>query len=101
MTRETQDKDFLENTELNFFDYKRLANEAFQKLLQDYPELGLLSSRELDVFEQLLTDKTLTQIAEDLYISYSVVHFHYKNIYKKLKITNRRQLLITYKDLCQ
>ena len=54
-----------------------------------------------EVFEQLLTDKTLAMIAQELYISHSAVHFHCKNIYKKLGISNRRQFLITYKDLYQ
>ena len=38
-------------------------------------------------------------IAEELVISYSSVHFHCKNIYRKLKLSSRRQLLMTYKDL--
>jgi len=47
----------------------------------------------------LLTDKTQTQIAEELYISHSSVHFHCKNIYKKLDINSRKQLLIKYKNI--
>jgi len=65
-----------------------------------HPELASLSTRELEVFELLLSDKTLTVIADELYISHSAVHFHCKNIYKKLHISNRRQFLIVYKDLC-
>lgn len=86
---------------LNYFDYMRLAKEAFQELVAEYPELASLSSRELEIFEQLLTDKTLQMIAEELFISHSAVHFHCKNIYKKLNITSRRQLLLSYIDLCQ
>ncbi|MBR3785879.1 MAG: helix-turn-helix transcriptional regulator [Firmicutes bacterium] len=70
-------------------------------MLEIYPELALLSDREIEVFEQLLSDKTLAQIAETLFISHSTVHFHCKNIYRKLGITSRRQFIITYKDLCQ
>ena len=86
---------------LNYFDYMRLAKEAFQELVTEYPELASLSSRELEIFEQLLTDKTLQMIAKELFISHSAVHFHCKNIYKKLNITSRRQLLLGYIDLCQ
>lgn len=85
---------------LSFLDYITLAEEEYRRLLQTYPELGQLSKREMDVFARLLTDKTQAKIAEELYISYSSVHFHCKNIYRKLNISSRRQLLITYKDLC-
>ena len=84
-----------------YFEYMKMAKEEFERILQNHPELERLSSREMEVFEQLLTDKTLAQIAEQLYISHSTVHFHCKNIYKKLGITSRRQFIITYKDLCQ
>lgn len=84
-----------------YFEYMKMAKEEFERILQNHPELERLSAREMEVFEQLLTDKTLAQIAEQLYISHSTVHFHCKNIYKKLGITSRRQFIITYKDLCQ
>lgn len=84
---------------LTFFDFVRLAKQEFQVLLKSYPELETLSTRELEVFAHLLSDKTLSEIAEELYISYSSVHFHCKNIYRKLQLSSRRQLLINYKDL--
>ena len=86
---------------LTYFDYLKLAKEEFEMLLQQHPELSSLSAREMEVFEQLLSDKTLAEIAEELYVSHSAVHFHCKNIYKKLNISSRRQFLITYKDLYQ
>ncbi|MBR6615653.1 MAG: helix-turn-helix transcriptional regulator, partial [Lachnospiraceae bacterium] len=64
-----------------------------------HPELKKLSARELEVFSQLLTDKTQDQIAKELFISNSSVHFHCKNIYKKLDVSSRKQILIKYKDL--
>ncbi len=85
---------------LNFLDYIALAEEEYKRILPKYPELEQLSKRELDVFIRLLTDKTQAQIAEELYVSYSSIHFHCKNIYRKLNLSSRRQLLITYKDLC-
>lgn len=83
---------------LSFLDYIALAEAEYKRLLEQYPELKLLSKREMDVFARLLTDKTQIQIAEELYISHSSVHFHCKNIYRKLQISNRKQLLIRYKD---
>ncbi len=84
---------------LNYFDYMALAESEYKRLLELYPELKTLSKRELEVFAQLLTDKTQSQIAEELFVTHSSVHFHCKNIYKKLAITSRKQLLIKYKGI--
>lgn len=65
-----------------------------KRLLKVYPELKSLSKCELEVFSQLRTDKTQVQIAQALFITHSAVHFHCKNIYRKLEINSRRQLLI-------
>lgn len=92
----------MENKErdtLKYFDYIKMAKKEFQTLLKIHPELDTLSVKELEVFELLLSDKTMVEIAEELYVSRSAVHFHCKNIYKKLNISNRRQFLIKYKDL--
>ena len=78
---------------LNYFDYIALAENEHKRLLEIYPELEKLSRRELEVFAQLLTDKTQAQI------THSSVHFHCKNIYRKLGIKSRKQILIRYKDL--
>lgn len=64
-----------------------------------YPELAALTERELEVFYNLLTDKTQLQIASKIFVSPSAVHFHRKNIYRKLDIGSRMQLMIKYKDI--
>ena len=84
---------------LNYFDYLALAENEYKRLLLKYPELIELSKRELDVFAQLLTDKTQMQIAETLFITQSSVHFHCKNIYRKLGLSSRKQLLVKYKNI--
>jgi len=89
----------MEKEKLNYFDYLVLAENERRSLLEKYPELTVLTKREFDVFAQLLTDKTQLRIAEDLFISHSSVHFHCKNIYRKLEINSRKQLLIKYKDV--
>lgn len=83
---------------MSFLDYIALAEAEYKRLLEKYPELELLTKREMDVFARLLTDKTQEQIAQELYISHSSVHFHCKNIYRKLQISSRKQILIRYKD---
>lgn len=87
----------MERDKMNYFELIALAEEQYKNMLDEHPELVKLSKREIDVFAQLLTDKTQAQIAETLYISHSSVHFHCKNIYKKLEINSRRQLLVKYR----
>ena len=84
---------------LSFFEYMALAKQQLQSIQAQYPELIKLSPREIEVFAYLLTDKTQEEIAKELFISSSSVHFHCKNIYKKLEVSGRRQILIRYKDL--
>ena len=83
----------------SFFDCLKQTKEEFRLLTARHPELARLSARELEVFDLPLSDNTLSQIAQELSISYSSVHFHCKNIYRKLKLSSRRQLLISYKEL--
>ena len=87
------------DSKYSFFEYVNLAKKELGTLVRQYPELSDLSPREFEVFELLLSDKTLAEIAEELIISYSAVHYHCKNIYRKLEIKNRRQFLITYREL--
>lgn len=83
----------------SFFEYMALAKQELQTVRTAHPELAKLSPRETEVFAYLLTDKTQDEIAKELFISSSSVHFHCKNIYKKLEVSGRRQILIRYKDL--
>jgi len=89
----------MDKEKMNYFDYMTLAEKEYSILLKKHPELEKLSKRELEVFSKLLSDKTQAEIAEELFITSSSVHFHCKNIYKKLGITSRMQILIRYKDL--
>ncbi len=88
-----------ETEKLSFFQFMAVARQKLRELVSRYPEFEQLSTRELEVFAQLLTDKTQEQIADELFISGSSVHFHCKNIYRKLGVSGRRQILIKYKDL--
>ncbi|MBQ3194644.1 MAG: helix-turn-helix transcriptional regulator [Oscillospiraceae bacterium] len=84
---------------LGFLEYVELAKQELKSVRQIYPELTKLSPREMEVFAHLLSDKTQEEIARELFISSSSVHFHCKNIYKKLEVSGRRQILIKYKNL--
>ena len=82
-----------------FFVSLNRVKEAQQKLYEEYPELTALTRRELEIFGELLSNQTLKEIADAKAISEFSVHYHCKNIYRKLNISNRKQLLITYKNL--
>ena len=85
----------------SFFDALNKVKQAQQELYEEYPELTALTNRELEIFGELLSNLTMKEIADAKGISTSSVHYHYKNIYRKLNISNRKQLLITYKNLYQ
>ena len=84
---------------LGFFDYMTLARQELLVIQQKYAEIMKLSPRELEVFTYLLSDKSQDELAKELFISSSSVHFHCKNIYRKLEVSSRRQILVRYKDL--
>ena len=50
------------HTNHTFFDYLKKAKEELHALLETHPELAVLSARELEVFDYLLSDKTLSKI---------------------------------------
>lgn len=51
-----------------------------------------LTKREEEVLKALITGKTNTQIAKDLYISERTLYNHIENIYEKLKVENKVEL---------
>lgn len=55
-----------------------------------------LTSREKDVLSLLLKGRNARYISENLYISNNTVKFHTRNIYNKLSINNRQELLTLF-----
>lgn len=55
--------------------------------------LAGLSKQEINVKELILQGKSNKEIANELFISLSTVKTHITNIYSKLKVSNRRELL--------
>jgi DNA-binding NarL/FixJ family response regulator len=54
---------------------------------------GLLTARETDVLAQLQQRRSNAQIAAELHISIETVRTHARNIYRKLGVASRRELL--------
>jgi DNA-binding CsgD family transcriptional regulator len=57
---------------------------------------SVLSPKEREIFALLLTEAAPKQIAFDLDLSVSAVKFHTKNIYRKLSIQSRVELLARF-----
>ncbi|MES2171051.1 MAG: LuxR C-terminal-related transcriptional regulator [Actinomycetota bacterium] len=58
-----------------------------------------LSQRELDIARQLYLDKTINQIAAELFISANTVKTHVRSIYRKLDATNRTDAVRRVREL--
>lgn len=56
----------------------------------------VLTPKEKVVMELLLEGMTLRQIAGELNMKYDSVNFHYKNIYRKLEVNSKIELLLRY-----
>lgn len=59
--------------------------------------INSLTKRQREVFDQLLTPKLFPILHDELKITPSGLSFHCKNIYEKLDVTSRVELLIEYK----
>ena len=53
-----------------------------------------LSRRETEVVEQLVLGKTNKEIADTLFVTEKTIKFHLTNIYKKMCIRSRSQLIV-------
>jgi DNA-binding NarL/FixJ family response regulator len=52
-----------------------------------------LTPREAEIFGYLLQGRSLPYISEKLFISNGTVRTHVRNIYKKLKVHSRQELI--------
>lgn len=71
---------------------KQSANEIAEEKLLAYKNRYGLSVRETDVLAQILKDRSINEIAEELFISSSTVKFHVANLLKKTGAGNQRGL---------
>lgn len=71
----------------------------FEKIENELPEMGTLSNREKEVFQMLLTDKKRKEIADELCITENTVKKHTSNIFVKLDVSSRAELLDKIKSI--
>jgi DNA-binding CsgD family transcriptional regulator len=68
------------------------------KLKRNKKENHELSKQELNIKKLILEGKSNKDIAEDLFISLSTVKTHITNIYNKLNVSNRTELITKFKN---
>jgi DNA-binding CsgD family transcriptional regulator len=56
----------------------------------------LLTSREKEVLDLLLTNHSNREVAEKLFIDYETIRSHRKNIYRKLEVGTIMELAMTF-----
>lgn len=85
-----------------FFQWRRRPAAKIEPVKPAEPEsiyvnpYNVLTPKETKVFELLLMGLTLRQIAGELKMKYDAVNFHYKNIYKKLDVNSKIELILRY-----
>lgn len=83
------------SNQLDYNDFIIRLNDLHKKDLKDYlSEVETcLTKREFEVFTLLIAGKTDTLISEELFISMHTIKTHNRSIYKKLKVSNRVELI--------
>lgn len=76
----------------------RLAADATNTIGQRFDDLALLTKRESEIFDLLLSDVSYRQICDICNISINTVKTHTRNIYKKLHVESRIMLITKYGD---
>ena len=59
-------------------------------------KLNLLTPRETEILNLLLTNHSNRQIEEKIFIDYETVRSHRKNIYKKLEVSTMMDLVMAF-----
>ncbi|MEL7569903.1 MAG: helix-turn-helix transcriptional regulator [Eubacteriaceae bacterium] len=73
--------------------YSNYNSEVDEKNIEEFYKKNNISIREKDVIKLLLIGHSNPDIAKELYVSENTIKTHIKNIYKKLNINNRYQLI--------
>lgn len=66
------------------------------EILRNFAEKYHLTGREQEILKVLLEDKTNQEISEELFISLGTVKSHVHNIFQKVEVSKRNQLLKKY-----
>lgn len=78
----------------NIHDDESMTHHTESSLIKDYR----LSTREIEVLEQLALGLSYNEIAQQLDVSYHTISSHIKKIYKKLNVSSKVEAIITLKN---
>ena len=73
----------------------RSFSEDSKKFLKEYLLKKTLSKREIEVVMLVLQGLTNREVANNLCVAEKTVKFHLTNVYKKMKISRRSQIIWT------
>lgn len=69
-----------------------LEHMSNEEIMKAYPQLNVLTSREMEVVIPMLHDKKRKEIAEELSVTEHTIKKHTAHIFAKLEVTNRKEL---------
>lgn len=69
-----------------------LEHMSSEEIMKAYPQLNVLTSREMEVVIPMLHDKKRKEIAEELSVTEHTIKKHTAHIFAKLEVTNRKEL---------
>lgn len=87
---------------LGYMEIRNTKNTPIGEINRNLPKYKIinpaevLTPKEKIVFDLLLEGLTLRQIAGELSMKYDSVNFHYKNIYRKLEVNSKIELILRY-----
>ncbi|WP_256259981.1 LuxR C-terminal-related transcriptional regulator [Winogradskyella luteola] len=70
-----------------------IARKIVNKFAPNRNKKQLLTSRQKDIVSGIVAGKSYKMIADDLFVSLDTVRSHIKNIYKKLEINSKAELI--------
>ena len=81
----------LQDATLLVFDETTLPD--LKSIISVWPQVAQLTSREVEVFNKLIMNHKRKEIAEELCVSENTVKKHVSNIFSKLDISSRNELI--------
>ena len=79
-------------------DFSNLNVEEQDKAMADFVDKKQLTEREMEIAKLLLQGYTYKAVSENLIISENTIKFHIKNIYQKLNIKSKMELIKLFAD---
>ncbi len=72
---------------------RTLSKERISQIMENWPAAKMLTNRELDVLQNLLENKKRKDIAEELHVTEHTIKKHTANIFSKMNVASRAELL--------